>query len=124
MNLFTSVLEDYFKKTAWGVPTVAQQVKGSIVATVDLSLALELPYAADAAKKKKKKKKTKKIKNQKEKKTAWSCQVINPRLDYFSLKIHTGVPVVAQQLTSLTGIHEDAGLISSLTQWVKDLVLL
>ena len=33
------------------------------------------------------------------------------------------VPVVVQQLTNLTGIHEDASLIPDLTQWVKDLVL-
>ena len=34
-----------------------------------------------------------------------------------------GVPVVAQQITNLTDIHEDMSLIPGLTQWVKDLVL-
>ena len=30
-----------------------------------------------------------------------------------------GVPVVAQRVKNLTGIHEDVGLIPGLTQWVK-----
>ena len=32
----------------------------------------------------------------------------------------TGIPVVAQQVTNPASIHEDAGLIPGLSQWVKD----
>ena len=35
-------------------------------------------------------------------------------------KRNTGVPVVAQQLTYMTSIHEDTGLIAGLAQLVKD----
>ena len=43
---------------------------------------------------------------------------LNPYLCFKELKI--GVPVVAQQLGNPTIIHESAGSIPGLTQWVKD----
>ena len=39
-------------------------------------------------------------------------------------KISFGAPVVAQWVKNPTRIHEDAGSIPGLTQWVKDLALL
>ena len=36
------------------------------------------------------------------------------------LKMFVGVPVVARWLTNPTSIHEDAGSVPDLVQWVKD----
>ena len=38
--------------------------------------------------------------------------------------VSRGVPIVALWVKNPTSIHEDVGLIPSLAQWVKDLVLL
>ena len=50
------------------------------------------------------------------------CVYIIPYATYY-LKSYKEVPIVAQQVTNPTGIHEDTGLIPDLSQWVNDLAL-
>ena len=42
----------------------------------------------------------------------------NPLLLYF--KAALGIPIVAQQLTNPTSIHDDAGSIPGLAPWVRE----
>ena len=44
---------------------------------------------------------------------------LNRQHEHLSKNSEVGVPIMAQQLTNLTGIHKDAGLIPGLTQWDK-----
>ena len=55
--------------------------------------------------------------------SAWDMSLHFPASWSFSKLSPLGVPNVAQQVKNQTSIHEGAGLIPGLVQWVKDLVL-
>ena len=49
---------------------------------------------------------------------------LNRSRNHGSENKNPGVAIVAQQVTNLMRIHEDAGLIPGLTLWVQDLAVL
>ena len=53
----------------------------------------------------------------------WLRNEFCPVVKLYKTQSYLGLPVVDQWLTNLTRIHEDAGSIPGLAQWVKDLML-
>ena len=44
-------------------------------------------------------------------------------MEWWVKNLTAGIPVVTRRIKNLTSIHEEAGWIPDLAQWVKDLVL-
>ena len=49
-----------------------------------------------------------------------STETLLWELVFLLFKIFPGVPVMAQRVKNPSSIHEDAGLIPGLNEWVKD----
>ena len=109
---------------------VAVSVVWAVATAVIQPLAWELPYAADMALKRRKKKSSNTSPAAKEEENDISRKMRRlPSVSFGDTQwntqeqLNTGVPIVAQQIKNQHSVHEAAGYISGLTQWVKDSAL-